>query len=419
MTSARRLAVYLGARRVGRIDRTDDGLTFTYTEEWLADPDGFALSLSLPRIRDIDSRRARSFFANLLPEANVRVLVCRRLGISEGNDFALLEAIGGECAGALSILPEGVDPLASTDDYELLEPKRLRELAQNYEALPAVDGHGKVRLSLAGAQDKLPVLEEGGRYYLPRGTSPSTHILKFPNRNFKHLPANEVLLTELARRVGLPAVEARWEKIGGEGLCVVRRYDRVRVESGTIERLHQEDFCQALGVSSTSKYEQEGGPAFETCVDVVREHSIEPLTDTQALLRWLAFNAIAGNADGHAKNLSLLWEDGWRLAPFYDLVCTRSYERIDRRLAMNVGGENDPDKLKRRHLEACARKVDLKPTWLTSTVATMAESILDELAAAIDASGVKRSPVAERVVPVIRKQARRMLRELANPSLAK
>lgn len=409
---AARLAVHLGTRKVGIIRRTDDGLAFAYTDEWLADPDAFGISLSLPRVRELDPRRARSFFANLLPEANVRTLVCRRLGISEDNDFALLEAIGGECAGAFTIVPEGTDPVSAAGDYELLEPKKLAELARGYEALPAVDGHGRVRLSLAGAQDKLPVLEDGGRFYLPLGSSPSTHILKFPNRHFKQLPANEVLVTELARRVGLPVVVTRWERIGREGLCVVQRYDRVR-DGGQVRRLHQEDLCQALGVAPAKKYEQEGGPSFVTCVDVVREHSLEPLTDVQALLRWLAFLAVAGNADGHAKNLSLLHDDGWMLAPFYDLVCTRAYDRIDRRLAMRIGGESDPDRLRRPHFEACARELALKPGWLVNAVVTMAESILTELPAAVEASGVARSPAVERIVPLVRKQARRLLRELA------
>ena len=406
------LAVHFGVRKVGTIRRTDDGLAFAYTEEWLTDPDAFGLSLSLPRVREVDPRRARFFFANLLPEANVRTLVCRRLGISEDNDFALLEAIGGECAGAFTIVPEGTDPVASSAEYELLEPKRLAELARGYEALPAVDGRGRVRLSLAGAQDKLPVLEDGGRFYLPLQSSPSTHILKFPNRNFKHLPANEVLVSELARRVGLPVVPTRWEKIGSEGLCVVQRYDRIR-EGTTVTRLHQEDLCQALGVAPANKYEQEGGPSFIGCVDVVREHSHEPLTDVQALLRWLAFIIVAGNADGHAKNLSLLYDDGWRLAPFYDLVCTRAYDRIDRRLAMRVGGESDPDRLRRLQVEACARELALKPGWLVSTVVAVAESILEELPEAVSASGVAKSPAVERIVPLVRKQARRLIRELA------
>ncbi|HVH46724.1 MAG TPA: HipA domain-containing protein, partial [Labilithrix sp.] len=190
----------------------------------------------------------------------------------------------------------------------------------------------------------------------------------------------------------------RWEKVGTEGLCVVERYDRVRSDD-RITRLHQEDLCQALGIASTSKYEQEGGPSFSGCVDVVRDHSFEPLTDTQALLRWLAFNVIAGNADGHAKNLSLLYDDGWRLAPFYDLVCTRSYDRIERRLAMSIGNESDPNRLRKLHFENCAREVGVRPAWLLDNVRTMADTIMTELPAAVATCGVARSPAVELITP--------------------
>lgn len=416
MSVGRRLVVYLGEREVGalvRAEQAEDGFSFAYTDAWLTDPDAFGISLSLPRVRDLDPRRARRFFANLLPEANVRALVCRRLGISDGNDFALLEAIGGECAGALTILPEGAPPSQGAAEYEPLPSETLLELSRGYEALPAVDGRGRVRLSLAGAQDKLPVLEKGGRFFLPLGSSPSSHIIKFPNRSFKHLPANETLLSELGRRVGLPVAKARWQPLGAEGLCVVERYDRIRAEDGTIRRLHQEDLCQALGVASISKYEQEGGPSFAGCVDVVREHSLEPLSDTRALFRWAAFNVIAGNADGHAKNLSLLHDDGWRLAPFYDLVCTRAYDRIDRRLAMKLGEETDPDRIRRPQITACAREVGLRPAWLVDAFRSVAEAILASLPDALEASETSRSPAAERIVPLVRKQAHRILRDLA------
>lgn len=407
------LLVHCDRGLVGTLRRRDGGMSFAYAESWIASEDGFAVSLSLPLDGDFDDARATRFFANLLPEANVRTLVCRRLGISEGNDFALLAAIGGECAGALSILPDGADPAARSDEYELLPPKKLAELASGYDALPLVDGDGRARLSLAGAQDKLPVKIDGARVLLPIGGSPSTHILKFPNRDYKHLPANEVVVMELARRVGLPTVRSGFRPIGAEGLCLVERYDRVRASGGgAIERLHQEDFCQATGRGASAKYEDEGGPSFATSVELVREHSVTPLEDVDALVRWLAFNAIAGNADGHAKNLSLLMRDGLRLAPFYDLVCTRSYEALDRRLAMNVGGERDPDRLRATHLEACARSLDLKPRLLYDTFAVTADKILGALDEAVAAAEVGESPAVQRLRPAIRKQARRWLREL-------
>ncbi|MBS2016414.1 MAG: type II toxin-antitoxin system HipA family toxin [Deltaproteobacteria bacterium] len=411
MTIGERLVVHYRTTPVGVLEATEDGMRFAYTPEWLEDRRAFPLSVSLPLDAAVDPVRSARFFANLLPEASVRTLLARRLGLSEDNDFALLRAIGGECAGALVILPEGREVTEDEEEYESLTPAKLRELATAYEALPAIDGTGRARLSLAGAQDKLPILIDGSRWLLPIGSSPSTHIVKFPNRHFKHLPANEVFVAALARRAGLRAMPTSWRQVGAEGLCVVERYDRVRTDDG-IERLHQEDFCQALGLSHATKYEAEGGPSFAAAVELVRDESRDPLTDVSRLLDWLAFDVIAGNADGHGKNLALLLRDGRRLAPFYDLVCTRIYGRIDRRLAMSVGGERDPDRIRRLHLETCARQIGVKSSLVVEVFRGMAARILDETKSAVEESEVAKSPAVERCVPAIRKQARRVLREL-------
>lgn len=406
------LLVHYRSRLVGRIERQGDHMTFAYDAAWLAFHERFPISLSLPLDGRFDALRATRFFANLLPEANVRTLICRRLGLSEANDFGLLAAIGGECAGALSILPDDVDPVAHANEYEELDRRKLRRLATSYEALPIVDASGRARLSLAGAQDKLPVRMDGDRILLPLGNSPSSHILKLPNRNFKHLPANEALVMELARQVKLPAVTTTWRAIGEEGMCVVERYDRVR-EGDEIRRVHQEDFCQAMGLSVSTKYEEEGGPTIASSVELLREHSVAPLADVDALLGWLAFNAIVGNADGHGKNLSLLERDGWRLVPFYDLVCTRAYDGLDRHLATSIGGERDPDRLRTQHLDACAASLDVKPRLLHATFARVAESIAKHLDDAIAAAAIGDSPAAQRIAPLVRKQARRWMRELS------
>ncbi len=252
---------------------------------------------------------------------------------------------------------------------------------------------------------------DGDRILLPIGNSPSSHILKLPNRNYKHLPANEALVMELARQVKLPVVATTWRALGEEGMCIVERYDRV-VRGGELRRVHQEDFCQAMGLSFSTKYEEEGGPSFASCVELVREHSVVPLADVDALLGWLAFDAIAANADGHGKNLSLLLGGGPRLAPFYDLVCTRAYEGLDRRLAMSIGDERDPDRLRPEHLDDCAAALDVKPWLLRATFERMADSILQRLDATVEAAGVGESPAVRRTVPLVRKQAKRWLREL-------
>lgn len=182
--------------------------------------------------------------------------------------------------------------------------------------------------------------------------------------DFAALPENEALVLELARSVGLPTVESRlWTKLPTP-LLLVTRFDRLGREP--IRRLHQEDFCQALGVDRRRKYEAEGGPSFARCVELVRETSVEPLPDSRSLMRWLAFCAVVGNRDNHGKNLSLLRDAAgrWRLAPFYGLICTTTYDRLARRLAMSVGGRTDAGNLPAAAWRDEASNLGVKATWL-------------------------------------------------------
>jgi serine/threonine-protein kinase HipA len=195
------------------------------------------------------------------------------------------------------------------------------------------------RLSLAGAQDKCPVMLRDGHYLLPRQESPSSHILKFELADYRHLPAYETFTTQLAKTIGLTVVDIRLQSIGETHYALIERYDRLLNDNGEIQRLHQEDFCQALGYGHERKYQEDGGPDFAQCYRLVQDVSSDPANDLLSLLRWQIFNVLAGNSDGHAKNLSLLYLTNGeiRLTPFYDLVCTRAIERIDYHLAFAVG----------------------------------------------------------------------------------
>jgi serine/threonine-protein kinase HipA len=177
----------------------------------------------------------------------------------------------------------------------------------------------------------------------------------------------------------LPVVEVEaWTKLE-EPILMVERYDRV-IRNTVVERLHQEDLCQALGVDRRHKYEAEGGPSFADCYRLVRERSARPLDDTRALLRWLVFCSAAGNRDNHAKNLALLRDETgrWLLAPFYDLVCTTAYTRIDRRLAMSIGGRVDGGNLARQAFIDEAARLDIRSAYLLQ--------IVDEVLTAVEES---------------------------------
>jgi serine/threonine-protein kinase HipA len=415
---AERLDVFFGTRLVGSLrPRAGGAVAFEYSAAWLEGEASFAISASLPLEPGLNrTRAAQAFFANLLPEGRVREAVARQLGLSVSNDYALLEAIGGDCAGALSLLPGSATLDPSAGSYERLEPEAIARMARSFSVLAEVSGRRRARLSLAGAQDKLPIrVDRNGDFWLPVAGAPSTHILKVPSRDFKHLPANETLVTALARAQSLAVVDVDLVCLDDVEVALVRRYDRLVSDDGErVTRLHQEDLCQALGLLPSTKYEQEGGPGFVDAMTLAREHSTEPLVDAQQLLRWIVFVVLAGNADGHGKNLSLLrGADGRtaRLSPFYDLVSTRVYQRLDRRLAMGIGEERDPGQIARRHWEALAREVGVGPRAVLREVERQASSMVEKLdeVEAVHASAHGESPIIRRLRDAVGKQCKRTL----------
>ena len=324
----RALDVWLYGRRAGRLEQVDGRMRFTYAADYVA-AGGAPLSCSLPLGDREHDREAQAFFANLLPEGEARTLVARRLGVSAGNDFGLLHAIGGDCAGAVTLLPPGASPddLPTRAEVRWLDEPGLAAALDELPRRPLLaDPDEGIRLSLAGAQDKLPVVVRDGRIGIPLGRTPSTHIVKTPIVRFDDTVANEALCLELARSLGLPTAAAEVRAAEGREFLLVERYDRRHAADGHVERIHQEDFCQALAIPPQLKYESEGGPGLADCFGVLRASSTELGVDRLALVDAVTLNFLIGNHDAHGKNFSLLLADaGVRLAPLYDLVSTAVY----------------------------------------------------------------------------------------------
>lgn len=404
-----KLGVYFEGRPVGTVAVDGNGrFTFEYAHSWVSEANAFAISRSLPLGgSEGEAHAGHAFFSNLLPDGPVRELVARHLGVSPGNDFALLDALGGECAGALVI--SRLPPTSKTSSYRPLDEEEIANRASRGLAFAETSGTDGIRLSLAGAQDKLPVKVDGSTLFLPEGDSPSTHILKFANPNYSGFPENELFVTRLAGLCALPTVTAELRTIGESRHLLVRRYDRVVDADGTIHRLHQEDFCQALGVAPARKYEQEGGPRFDQCFGIVEAASAEPALDTRSLLRWLVFNLIVGNADGHAKNLSLLLSPkGARLAPFYDLLCTATYPQVATRLAMSIDGKTDPGQISGKDWRALAKSIQVGK-YLEDAVLELVEELppnARQLARTLE-SEYGSMGIANSIAMVIGKRARR------------
>ncbi|MCA9059879.1 MAG: type II toxin-antitoxin system HipA family toxin [Planctomycetaceae bacterium] len=386
-------------------------MQFRYRETWSGSDAAFPISLSLPLAGNFDPTASHHFFVNLLPEANVRQQICNSLRISPSNDFELLKAIGGDCAGALAITADPQPPAIGQHYEPITEDQLAAWSVGTPDAFSTVTGQNEVRLSLAGAQDKLPVHLHQDQLFIPCGNTPSTSLLKFASPYYSHLPENETFITMLAAAAGLPTVEIRLRKTQCASIAVIARYDRI-LQDKHYRRLHQEDFCQALGIGPSHKYEKEGGPSLKQCAEVIRRHTSFPLMELQKLLQWVLFNLLVGNADAHGKNLSLLYVDGrhLQLAPFYDLVCTRNYRNISRHLAMSLGGVFDPDLITDKQLAAVATDLGIRPLVVQRAAKQLGEKILQQIPAVSEqfASLYGDSPILERIPIVIRKQIRRV-----------
>jgi serine/threonine-protein kinase HipA len=320
MKMARTLDVYLKRDLVGRLEQDDAGaMRFAYAAAWLSAKSAVPLSHSLPlRSARFTRKECRPFFAGLLPEENSRKLVAQAFGVSDKNDFAILEKIGGECAGAVSLMPPG--------------------------ALPA--GEDGIRLSLAGAQGKLVVAIQKGDFYLPLDGSPSSHILKPKSAHFDGLVENEFFCMRLAATVGLEVAAVEIGTAGDIQFLQEGRFDRTRQPDGQLDRMHQEDFCQALGIPPEIKYQQEGGPSLKTCFELVRSVSAVPGLDILRLFDAVVFNFLIGNSDAHGKNFSFLYYGRHsKLAPLYDLVCTQAFPTLSPEMAMKIGNERKPGRV--------------------------------------------------------------------------
>ncbi|MBI4669438.1 MAG: type II toxin-antitoxin system HipA family toxin [Elusimicrobia bacterium] len=376
----RRLNVHWGGYLVGRlwVDEKND-FVFQYDSGWLEGKKAIPLSVRLPLQKEpFDDNSARIFFANLLPEGDVREAITRLYQISPGNNFKLLEILGGECAGAVSLVPEGKKP-DSGGSYVPLPWEELDRMIDRMPQYPLLTAKGELRLSLAGAQHKLPVFVKGQELYLPKGSYASSHILKPQIERFKNTVENEGFCMALAKECGLPVAGASIWKQARHAVLLVERYDR-QLGGDTPARLHQEDFCQALGFSYERKYESEGGPRLKDCFALLDAKSFQPMVDKKNLLNWVIFNYLVGNCDAHAKNISLLiTREGFRLAPFYDLLSTVVYEKLAKEPAMKVGGGANIGNFTKKHWERLADEAGVGP----KAVFTYGENLAGQLPSAV------------------------------------
>ena len=407
---AREIGVFLFNQPAGALSLVGGRLSFQYRPDWLARPQAMALSQSLPLGPEpFDDHQCRAFFAGLLPEGNLRRLIAQQCQVSTQNDFALLNAIGGECAGAITFVPVGHSIVNEEQGgVEWLDEAQLIALLDELPRRPMLVGRDGIRLSLAGAQDKLPVMFDGERIGLPKAGQVSTHILKPAIATVENSVINEGFCLALAQAMGMPAAQAQIFQVNNIQVLLVARYDRRAGVDGQSQRIHQEDFCQALGVVPEMKYQNEGGPNLKACFDLLRKATRPSAPQVLRLLDAVVFNALIGNHDAHAKNFSLLYATGTTptLAPLYDLLSTAVYDHLTPKMAMKLGGKYKFTEVHARHWEQFAEDAGLSKAQTKKRVLRMAQN-LPRAARQLQASSpFANQSIVARIVALIQQRAR-------------
>lgn len=382
-------AIYDG-HQVGTLSYSKDRLTFAYNKEWQANPSAFPLSLSMPLVADEHPDAVvRPFISGLLPDdPEILKRWGKKFHVSPQNPFRIMAHVGEECAGAVQFIPT-----ENLSEWLGDQPPRGVDWLSDAELEARIDGlvtdrsearrHGdEGHFSLPGAQAKTglyrdPITKQWG---IPKGMTPTTHILKPNIGEYKDFEINEHFCLRLAAQLGLPATNSWTETLGKHRVIVVERYDRIRIEERLI-RVHQEDMCQALGVKPENKYQKDGGPAPADILGLILDYSRSSREDVLTFVRALIYNYLIAGTDGHAKNYSMLisGEAQVRLAPLYDVISILPYDHQPKKLklAMKFGDEYLLWKITRQRWEKAAKEWGLEADNVIEEIRAMASVIPD------------------------------------------
>jgi serine/threonine-protein kinase HipA len=419
---AHELEVWLFGDRIGTLAQVKGQLNFWYASEWLKHPNTSALSCSLPlQAEPFDDHKTRPFFAGLLPEGQMRRLIAQQFQVSGQNDFAILDHIGGECAGAVTLLKPGQSPRlpVAGDDVEWLSDEDVIAILEELPRRPMLAGRDGLRVSLAGAQDKLPVAVQGNRIGLPRNGTPSSHILKPAIHAVDDSVTNEGFCLALAGAMQLRPARSRIHSIRDRRFLLVERYDRTHDATGHIHRLHQEDFCQALGVAPEMKYQNEGGPDLAQCFELVRRVTRPSAPQVLRLFDYVIFNALIGNHDAHAKNFSLLYlGKALVLAPLYDTLSTAVYPSLTPKMAMKIGSKYKFSETQTRHWDQFVQAAGLSVAQARKRILELARQLPMTARKLQSAPGGEFAdhPLVEQINNLIEQRATLVIRRLTDPT---
>lgn len=367
---------------------------FTYAESYVNVPEHRSISISLPLMdRTFDAQATRNFFEGLLPEGFTRRCVAEWMHAEENDYLSILAGLGQECLGAIKVIDESIAEIKP--EYRKLTNDEVKKLAKE-GATESAELVTKSHLSLTGASGKVGLYYDGKYWFLPVGEAPSTHIVKQSHIRLKRIVWNEQLCLLTAKKLGIEIPDSFIIHLGSaedeDVLFATKRYDRKmndnyrRLDGMPVPyRLHQEDFSQALGISSAEKYEKNNSGYLRKMFEVLRNYSVDPIADQMKLWDICVFNYLIGNTDNHIKNLSLIYSEDLksiRLAPAYDIVSTMVYESSTEDMALSIGGTYCIRDITRESFEKEARNVGLGNKMAMKRFDTMVEKFPDALRSA-------------------------------------
>ena len=411
MNPEKTLTVRLNKNFIGYLEQNSQGkFVFTYDKD-----NKIPLSLSLPlREEPYSDKECRGFFEGLLPEGEqVRLYIGKKYGINPKNEFSLLKTIGYDCAGAVSFTEYEEKPKILRNDFIKIKGKKftdkaLEEYISELPLKPLLTSSDGLRLSLAGAQDKMAVVLIDNIVSLPDKDVPTTHILKPAIKDIEGSVENEYICLNIAKEIGLNVCNCEIRTTGNIKYLLLERYDR-ELKDGRVKRIHQEDFCQAKNITSTFKYEREGGISIKDCYEIIRQTKT-PALNAIELTNRIIFNYLIGNTDAHGKNFSLLYtEEGIRLAPAYDILCTAAYPGLTKNMAMKIGGYYELDKIYPRHWEKMAENAGISYTQLKKMIIEQARILTPTIENFIVTNEIY-APIANNLLKFVRDNCRRTLK---------